>query len=357
MPTNLETWLKKRPTCVFYSVSAQEDNLGDIAIRLRMLKWLKESSDAIVVYVGPMSEDYLQPFGLEDGIDVVDSKLQAMLRLFRTLVRHRVFLVLPPGPSAFGRVRNSFRSIATIIASLVLTSGGGGVIQVGASYRGEGFISRKLHELKTALFRLCVVRDSKSFASKRSVMAPDLAFENWQNAGKPSRTRLSVSLRSDYEVDEDVLQQIRNISEDNGWKLTFVSQVRRDDIKHRELASEFGADVVSWENNHGIQFERVKTAYAESVAVFSDRLHGLIFSSNMGALPIALLHPGNDKLTSTFQPVIDLPTVESGSGVIANSVIEAIQTHAQNPQTRMQAAQESSTKLEEIRRLVLYILK
>lgn len=353
MLTKFCSWVNNRPTCVFYSVAAQEDNLGDIAIRLRMLNWLKESSDTVIVYTGAMSEDYLQPFKLDERIDAVDSKPQAILRLIRSLIRYRVFLVLPPGPSAFGKARNSIRSLGTIIASLVLTLGGGGVLQVGAAYRGEGLVSRKLHELKTTLFRLCVVRDSKSFASNRSMIAPDLAFEDWESAEKPARTRLSVSLRNDYRVDEEVLQKYKNISENNGWKLTFVTQVRRDDVRHRELAFKYGADVVSWKNSHGTQFERVKTAYAESVAVLSDRLHGLIFSSNMGALPIALLHSGNNKLTSTFEAVVELPAVESGSGVISCSVVEAIHKHTQNPEPRMIVLNESRRKLMEMRRLVL----
>ena len=357
MLTEIRSWVNKRPACVFYSVAAQEDNLGDIAIRLRMLNWLKESSDTVIVYTGAMSEDYLQPFRFEDRIDTVGSKPQAILRLFRSLIRYRVFLVFPPGPSAFGTARNSIRSLGTIIASLVLTLGGGGVLQVGAAYRGEGLVSRKLHELKTTLFRLCVVRDSKSFASKRSIIAPDLAFEDWETAEKPARTRLSVSLRNDYRVDEEVLERYKSISENNGWRLTFVTQVQRDDVRHRELALKYDADVVSWQNSHGAQFERVKTAYAESVAVLSDRLHGLIFSSNMGALPIALLHAGNNKLTSTFDAVVELPGVESGSGVISCSVVEAIHKHSQNPEPRMNALNESHKKLMELRRLVLDALR
>ncbi|MEY8579099.1 polysaccharide pyruvyl transferase family protein [Corynebacteriaceae bacterium 6-324] len=351
------SWLKNRQVCVFYSVAAQEDNLGDIAIRLRMLNWLKGSADVLIVYTGPMSESYLQPFGFDDRIDLTHSKPHILIKLLRALVQYRVFLVLPPGPSGFGGARNMLRSLATIVANLVLNIGGGGILQVGTAYRGAGRISVKLHELKTALYHLCVVRDSKSIASNRTLTAPDLAFEGWESTENLQRTRLSVSLRSDYEVDENVLQQFRTISENNGWKLTFVSQVQRDDARHRELALKYGADVISWEGNHGAQFERVKAAYSESIAVLSDRLHGLIFSSNMGALPIALVHSGNDKLTSTFQLVIDLPRVNSGSDEIPNSVIESIHTHSIDPEPRMREMQESRMKLKDIKMLVLEALK
>lgn len=353
----LRSWYKNRPTCVIYSVSAQEDNLGDIAIRLRMFDWIKNSAELVIVYTGPMSEDYLQSFGFEKPIEVVHSKIQVLLRLFGALIRHRVFLVLPPGPSAFGGARNSLRSLVTIVSNLIFRAGGGGVLQVGAAYRGEGRLSRKLQELKTDLFQLCVVRDSKSIASHRTVTAPDLAFEDWGSSENLQRTRLSVSLRSDYEVDEMVLEQLRTISEVQGWKLTFVSQVRRDDVKHRALAMKYGADVVSWEGSHKTQLEKVKIAYSESVAVLSDRLHGLIFASNMGALPIALVHSGNDKLTSTFQVVIDLPRVFSGSGEISDSVLESIRSHLQNPEPRILAMQESRMKLNEIRMRVQSVLK
>lgn len=357
MANNLRSWFRNQPTCVFYSVSAQEDNLGDIAIRLRMLDWLKESADSVIVYAGPMSEEYLQSFGFEETIDVVRSKSQVMFKLCRNLFRSRIFLVLPPGPSSFGGLRNSLRSLSTVAATLVLRASGGGVIQVGTAYRGGGPLSRRLQVFKTSLFQLCVVRDTNSIASHRSINAPDLAFQDWESTEKLERKRLTVSLRSDYEVDEKVLQQFKTIAADNGWTLTFVSQVRRDDIKHRELALKYSADVVSWEGSHGAQFNRVKTVYAESVAMLSDRLHGLIFSSNMGALPIALVHPGNDKLTSTFQSVIDVPRVIAGSGEIPSYVIDSIRTHEQNPEILRRDLQVSRMKLNEIRLLVLGALR
>lgn len=344
---------RNRPSSVFYSISAQEDNLGDIAIRLRLLDWMRETTHEIFVYVGPMSAGYLQPFGLDDRVTIVDSKLKGIKILFKSLLTKRVFLVFPPGPSSFGGLKNSFRSLSVIFASTILSICGGGALQVGASYRRSGLMGAKVHKLKTYLFRLCVVRDSKSFASSRAVVAPDLAFGAWESRDQLSRFRLTISLRSDYELDEQLILNCKRLADANGWRLTFVTQVRRDDERHRELADRYSADLITWDETHLIQFETVQQTYTESLVVLTDRLHGLIFSSNCGALPVALIHSGNDKLTSTFEPVIEVLKVCSGTGEIPDEVIDQIHRHSENPGLRRGALRHAKEELENVRKSVL----
>jgi hypothetical protein len=48
-----------RPSTIFYSLSAQPDNIGDIEIRKEVLSWIRESGREIVLFVGPMPQGYL----------------------------------------------------------------------------------------------------------------------------------------------------------------------------------------------------------------------------------------------------------------------------------------------------------
>src|SRR5699024_276990 len=103
----------------------------------------------IFVYVGPMSAGYLEPFDLDENINIVESRLESIGLFFRSVFTKRVFLVFPPGPNSYGGFKNSLRNIAEIIATVVLSVGGGGTLQVGASYRRRGAIGAGLHKLKT----------------------------------------------------------------------------------------------------------------------------------------------------------------------------------------------------------------
>lgn len=341
-------WSKK-PTKIFYSVAAQEDNLGDLIIRLRMLNWLKEAGGAIVVYVGPMSDSYLEAFSFGTQVKIVRSKVEFIKVLLGALLQHRVFIILPPGPKTLRGIRDMATNLATILVNVVISTGGGGILQAGASFRQTEGVGRKFHKLKTSLFRICIVRDLGSFVSQKAAVAPDIAFADWKVRSDKERFRLSISLRSDQNVDREILSKYRKIAEDNGWQLTFVSQVQRDDAMHKDLASEFSADLVSWKGNHVNQLERVRKTYAESVAVLTDRLHAMIFASNLGALPLALVHPGNDKLTSSFEHVLEIPLIESGTGEIDSSVSDFVRSHAKNPEQLTRRLSDVYRRIDDIK--------
>lgn len=352
MADNPWSWKKKRPTKVFYSVAAQEDNLGDLIIRLRMLNWLRESGDAIVVYVGPMSDSYLESFSFDAQTILVKSKVDFIKILLGALLQHRVFIILPPGPKTLKGIRDMATNLATILVNVVVSAGGGGILQIGASFRQTEGVGRKFHKLKTSLFRVCVVRDVGSFVTQRAAIAPDIAFEDWRERCGAERFRLSISLRSDQNVDRQILSEYRKLAEENGWQLTFVSQVQRDDVIHQDLASEFNADLVSWRGSHANQLERVRKTYAESVSVLTDRLHALIFASNLGALPLALVHPSNDKLTSAFDHVLKIPLIESGTGTLDSSVSDLVQSHARNPEHLTRKLSDAYRRIDDINIMV-----
>jgi hypothetical protein len=356
MRSSFHFWTRNRPSRVFYSVAAQEDNLGDVVIRVRMLEWIRGAADETVVYVGAMSDDYLAAFDFDDRVKIVHSKGRLMGEVARSLLEYRIFLVLPPGPGFFGGMKNLIRSTGMILATVACTLTGGGALQCGASFRSAGRFGRNIHRLRTRLLRICSLRDTRSFASSHAIITPDLAFAAWEPNYQSCRFRLTLSLRSDYPVNEQLIRECKEIAEENQWQLTFVTQVQRDDEGHEKLASSFGADLVSWAGSHKKQLELVKQAYAESVGVLTDRLHGLIFASNSGALPLALVHAGNDKLTSTFEPIGDILAVEAGSGEILDSVIKSLQCHADNPEQQWYGVAETNPRLEELRKMVFNAL-
>lgn len=323
-----------RPLIAFYSIAAQHDNLGDVVIRRRMLEWLDGAGVAVYVYAGSMPASYVAAFDFTDRITVVRTRSK-LLRDAVHLLRHgRILLVFPPGPGAFGGPKRNLRLAGRLLAVSALSACGGGGLLIGGSVRQQGCAGSRLYAGFLSALRLSVMRDVRSLelSSGRARLAPDLAFGSWHPQEGRNRFRLSVSLRSDQPVDRATLRYLNELAAAEGWRLTFVTQVKRDDPGHHRLAKEMGADVVAWQGSHSEQLVRVQDAYAESLAVVSDRLHALIFAANSGSLPVALVHTGVDKLTSSFSHVCSLPRIDVGRPAFDNLSI-AIHDYMRNPES------------------------
>lgn len=303
----------KRPTLVLYSLAAQEDNLGDIVIRKRLLTWLDSQDYKLCLYVGAMSESYLRAYEIPPHIPIIRSKTKVAGLAVSSSFRNRLILVFPPGPKSFGGLKNSIRSLVLLIASYLTSLSGGGAILVGGSFRANGKDYWDLHRRFINSLKLCVVRDDNSGVGGNSMvkLAPDLGIYREPGFNQSNRFRLSISIRNDKKINSRLLEIMKNSGISNHLKLTLVTQVKRDDAQHKVLADSLGADLIEWSGDHSAQMERVREAYAESVVIVSDRLHALILGMNNGAYPVILKHPNVDKLTSTLNHVIDAPLMST----------------------------------------------
>lgn len=303
-----------RRRAVFYSVAAQQDNLGDIEIRNVALEWIRGTGCDVIVYSGSMPLTYLGAFDIDDRVRFISSPLRYQGVLMVFVVRRRASIVFAPGPQ---RLRSNLRSVGKSLVNLFnaisVRVSGGSVLSVGRALRGEDRIARRLDSLLISLFHLYVVRDTVSaeVIGRHVSNAPDLAFIN-NSAPRGTvgdRTNVVISLRGDRPIELDGLRDLVGRILAQGLQPVIVSQVRRDDRRHRTIAEALAVPALLWEGrSHSEQMLRVRSAYADSCAVVSNRLHALIFGIQHRAVPIAVLDAGSDKLTSTLRPWMTLST-------------------------------------------------
>jgi hypothetical protein len=196
---------------------------------------------------------------------------------------------------------------------LAVRASGGAVLAAGRSLRGRGLVARYVEVAVVSVFHLYVVRDTRSATVLVRPLdnAPDLAFENdlGLNQSMFGRSDVVFSLRGDRPVSVDGLRAVIESLKASGLRPLLVTQVKRDDAQHRDLAANLGISAVLWgDHTHAEQLHRVRSAYSEAGAVVSNRLHALIFGIQHDASPIAVLDHASDKLTSTLRPWMTLRT-------------------------------------------------
>ncbi|WP_130176341.1 polysaccharide pyruvyl transferase family protein [Cryobacterium sp. SO1] len=299
---------------VFYSVAAQWDNLGDIEIRNAALGWIRATDSDVIAFAGTMPPAYLEAFDIDERVRFVTNPVQYQALLWQYLVRRRASIVFAPGPQVFGpSIRAISKSLINLANVAAVRSSGGAVLAVGRSLRGHGRVARRVEAAVVAMFQLYVVRDTRSaqVLGEELAGAPDLAFAHTFSdaATVRGRTNVVISLRGDRPIAVDGLRVVVGHLRDRGLTPVLVTQVKRDDDRHRALGRELDVPTVLWGNHsHAEQLERARIAYAQAGAVLSNRLHALIFGIQHGAAPIAVLDRGSDKLTSTLRPWVDLRT-------------------------------------------------
>ncbi|MCS5735576.1 polysaccharide pyruvyl transferase family protein [Herbiconiux daphne] len=304
---------KKR--VVFYSVAAQWDNLGDIEIRDTALGWIGQSGSRVVAFTGGMPTSYLNAFQSAANTRWISSSIKYQGLLWGHILRRRASIVFAPGPQVFAsRPKPMLKSLVNLLNVLGVRLSGGSALAVGRALRGSGRMARALERAVVSRFSLYVVRDDRSASVIGRPLrdAPDLAFGHPRVVGSKERVYVAISLRSDREVNIEGLKALLIQVSERGLVPVFVSQVKRDDVRHSSLAAELSVEALLWgENSHASQMERVKNVYARSAAIVSNRLHGLILGVQNGASPIAVLDPGSDKLSSTLAPWVPLRTTSS----------------------------------------------
>jgi hypothetical protein len=301
---------RSRPRTVFYSVSAQWDNLGDIEIRDAALSWILASGSDVVAYSGGMPTSYLSAFRSDGLVRWEPSARRYQLALVKQVVRRTASIVFAPGPYVFrDRPGSLAKSVVNLVNVGLVRHTGGVALAAGRSLRGTGRVARLLMRKSVASFDLFTVRDSVSAEVVRCLIeaAPDLAFEH---VGEPDRTSnpLAVlSLRSDRPIDVARVRELSERLQQRGLETVLVTQVKRDDEQHLRLGRATGLRVVSWNTqSHSEQLRRVRKAYESAEVVISNRLHALIFGMQYGAVPVAILDGESDKLSTTLDPWVTL---------------------------------------------------
>jgi hypothetical protein len=291
---------------VFYSINAQWDNLGDIEIRNTALEWIRATGAPTIAFTGAMPADYIECFEIDSTVSWEPNPARYQRALWKHILLRRASIVFAPGPQVFSSGwRSMLKSGINWINVVGVRASGGRVLAAGRSLRGSGRLAKALETSIVSRFNTYVVRDTRSaeVLGRSLANAPDLAFSHAGPVAGHSKDLAVISLRGDREIDVAALREVVVELRERGLTPVIATQVKRDDDQHRSLAELLGVESVLWnEHSHAEQLERVRSTYSRSKLVVSNRLHALIFAMQFGALPVAVIDEGSDKLPSTLQP-------------------------------------------------------
>lgn len=313
---------------VFMSIAAQEDNLGDIEIRRNVVNWVLGTQRPLTLFLGSMPDAYVDAYDLPNRVRRVRSGVRFEAELLWSILRRKANLVFSPGPEIFGAsFRGTMKSVLNLANVGLVGLGGGRAVAIGRALRGSGRVPLAIERLLIRRFASYTVRDtvSASEVGIPLVVEPDIGFATLDPVlfrERTNRSTIAFSFRNDRRVNASMLASIVAQGRSFGLEPVFVTQVRRDSAIHDELALNFRAGHVSWiAESHLEQEEDVLAAYAGAAIVVSNRLHALIFGMLRGAVPIAVIDEGSDKLTSTLAHTFSLISV-SGAGETPRGLVK-----------------------------------
>jgi hypothetical protein len=273
---------------VFAHLGGQDDNLGDSALRVAYLNALRGVGRHVHLFLGPATTDYLAAFAAAPDITVYEQRA-AWLDSERASTRPvHAFNAgeINPRPGVFPVPRRA-AECATVLSS------GGALIFAGMgikSVESAAHVSfdSAMHNASIMSWRDQGSRDAAGFGE----FAPDWAYslgtpiDGWV----PSHQRelLAVTLRFDRPwPDESWFQAMRTFATSTATRIVTVAQVARDAPRAARLANELDGEYLMPNSMRHDDLDRhVRDVFARSLAVVSDRAHGLIIGATEGAYPI-----------------------------------------------------------------------
>ncbi len=293
---------------IITSLRTQYTNLGDLVINAILVDHLARDHDVLCVTSGvpPWYLDELKEMigELAGSVRFEASMGSALAAIARAgLGGRRLCLFMTPGAVAHprpGPQRNFLFAISTLFPTLRFG-------QVGASYPQLDPATTRLLRAVSAKANHLSVRDAATrdmLAAKGIVvpLVPDLAFK------LPRRTNtggdvFAMSFRTSATETIDVLtERLRPIvatARAHGLKPRLFWQVFQDREISRTLSAALDVPVDNMSDRRP-DIETAGAFYEGAAIVCSNRLHALLIGAAYGALPMAVLHADEAKITGSF---------------------------------------------------------
>lgn len=291
---------------IFVSLVGQYSNLGDVFLRRPLARWLSEAG-AVHAYLGAATEGYVEALDLDSAVTVHRSRRQWVTQIAKA-PRGSVY-AYQPGELLLDR--GSLREQVALLPLIMrLRARGGSALRIGAGVRDDRRPYSSMVRIAARQSDLVFWRNDFSRDLMRvGATAPDLAFAEGgaRNVGQ-HRGRLIVSFRGDRPpLSEAYLRLIKGAAVSMSLDCAVVTQVRGDRARSMQIARTLDCELIDWDTESDAEQEvRLRAAYSSALVVISDRLHVLVASATEGAVPVAILPHGLEKV-SRHLAAADLP--------------------------------------------------
>ncbi|MCC9055235.1 hypothetical protein LOK55_13310 [Microbacterium sp. F2E] len=273
---------------VFAHLSGQDDNLGDSALRVAYLEALRGAGRHVHVYLGEATSDYTAGFVAASDLTFYDRRLEwADAEAAATRPVHAFNAgEINPRVGGFPVARRAAECARVLDGGGALIFAGIGIKDVN-NLRGVAF-DPVMRGASVMSWRDQGSRDGAGFGE----YAPDWAYsegspvEEWAPADQ--RPLLAVTLRFDRAwPGEAWIAAVRAFAAATGSRIVTVAQVSRDAPRAVRLADALGGEYLTPPSmRHDDLDVYGRAVYRQSLAVISDRAHGLIIGATEGAYPI-----------------------------------------------------------------------
>nr|WP_241740253.1 MULTISPECIES: hypothetical protein [Microbacterium] len=257
-------------------------------MRVAYLDALRGPGRHVHVYLGEATSDFTTGFVSAPDVTYYDRRADWTATEDATTRPVHAFNAgeINPRPGGFPVARRSAECARVLASGGALIFAGIGIKSVGALK--DVVFDSVMRRASVMSWRDQGSRDAAGFGD----FAPDWAYslgapvEAWTPAGE--RPLLSVTLRFDRPWPGDAwLSAVRAFAATTGTRVVTVAQVARDAPRAVRLAEALGGDYLMPPSMRHIDLDaHVRTVFGQSLAVISDRAHGLIIGATEGAYPI-----------------------------------------------------------------------
>lgn len=309
---------------VFASVIGQEDNIGDIVLRRRLLKTASKYGP-LYIFSGDHSSEYVRGLNCnyEENFSSPDPWWTSLLDAAR---REPVLLFEKPG-----ELQSSWKSLRARLKVRVrrfrLRRNGGAAVLLGVGMKNSLPWSKRM-AIRTAMsdYQLLGWRDirSRDELGIGDVM-PDWAFGEQTDGPDRARDLMVVSMRGDRpSPGPRWFAALRTYAAARDLTIEVVTQVGRDEPRSREIAAQLGVVAQPWlRSDYARQEEALRALYRAARLVVSDRMHVLVVASVEGAVPLCLTEAPEQKIERHFRAV-DFPGVSRALAALSDADAQAV---------------------------------
>lgn len=273
---------------VFAHLSGQDDNLGDSALRVAYLDALRGARRHLHVYLGDATTDFTAGFPAAADLTFYRSRAEWLAAEKSASRPVHAFNAgeINPRPGGFPVARRAAECARVLDVGGALIFAGIGIKDVGA-LGGVNF-DPVMRQASVMSWRDQGSRDGAGFGE----FAPDWAYsegtpvDEW--AAIEDRGVVCVTMRFDRPwPDAEWIAAVRDFAATAGTRIVTVAQVSRDAPRAVRLAEALGGEYLTPPTmRHDDLDTYVRGVYRQSLAVISDRAHGLIIGATEGAYPL-----------------------------------------------------------------------
>ncbi|GAA1812901.1 hypothetical protein [Nesterenkonia flava] len=273
---------------VFIDLTGQDDNLGDSALRQAYLRAVRHERRRMHVYFDAPTGDYLSGFELTER-DTIYTRRPDWLRASEKS-RNPVHLLnageIDPQAGSFPNPRKSVELRYAAATGATLIAAGLGFKDPAASQSLR--FSAPFRQAALVSWRDSASRDTAGFGEVAPDWAYSLGTDTQEWIPSDSRDLLAVTMRFDRPWPAPAwIEGVRGAAREWGVRVVTLAQVARDAPRAVRLAEALGGEYrLPPSMLHADLDAYAREIFQQSLAVVSDRAHGLIIGATEGAVPI-----------------------------------------------------------------------